>query len=216
MEKTRLLIVEDRTLVRAGLRALAETLEGIEVIGEAKDGLDALEKMGQWRPDVVLMDIAMPDLNGLETTARASREFPEIRILILSMHSNEEYVLQALRAGAAGYMLKDASTQELADAVRIVREGGTYLSQAVSRYLADYVRRVDSEADPLERLSPRKKEVLRLIAEGKNTKEIAHELSISVKTVETHRAQLMAQLDIHDIAGLVRFAIRIGLVTMLP
>jgi DNA-binding NarL/FixJ family response regulator len=167
------------------------------------------------------MDVAMPGLNGLEATARLRKEFPSIRVLILSMYSNEEYVIQSLRAGASGYLLKDAATTELDLAIKAIARGETYLSPAISKVVVtDYVRRVggdgaESNADPspYERLTPRQREILQLIAEGYTTKEIAHMLNISAKTVETHRMQLMDQLDIHDVAGLVRYAIRKGLVT---
>jgi len=159
------------------------------------------------------MDIGMAGLNGLDATARITKDFPAVRVIILSMHTNEEYVLQALRAGAVGYLLKESGTAELELAVWAVARGETYLSPAVSKYvIADYVRRVGGEPNSLARLTPRQREVLQLIAEGHTTQEIAHTLKISVKTVETHRSQLMERLQIHDIAGLVRYAIRVGLV----
>lgn len=210
----RVLLAEDHTLVRAGIRALLQNIEGVEVVGEAGDGREALHLIDVHRPDVVFMDIAMAGLNGLDATARAAREYPEVRIVMLSMHANEEYVLQALRAGAVGYLLKDAGTTELELAVRAVARGETYLSPAVSKHVvADYVRRVGGGTNSLERLTPRQREVLQLIAEGHTTQNIARTLNISVKTVETHRSQLMERLDIHDIAGLVRYAIRVGLAT---
>lgn len=216
----RVLIADDHNLVRAGIRSLLETVPGIEVAGEAADGHEALRLIESQRPDVVLMDIAMSGLNGLEATARALRDFPELRIIILSMHANEEYVWQALRAGAAGYMLKDAGTSELELAVRAVARGETYLSPPISRQvIADYVQRTGGEGErptapgsELERLTARQREILRLIARGRTTQEIALQLEISVKTVETHRMQLMERLGIHEIAGLVRYAIRTGLV----
>ena len=159
------------------------------------------------------MDIAMPEMNGLEATAHVVKEFPQVRVMILSMHANEEYVLQALRSGAMGYVLKDAGISELELAVRAIVRGETYLSPAVSKHVvADYVRRVSSEPSSLEQLTSRQREILQLIAEGRTTKEIADLLYVSVKTVETHRLQLMKRLNIHDIAGLVRYAIRMGLV----
>ncbi len=208
----RILLAEDHTLVRAGIRALLQNIEGVEVVAEAGDGREALRLTQQQHPDIVFMDIAMAGLNGLDATARLVREFPDVRVIMLSMHANEEYVLQALRAGAVGYLLKDAGTAELELAVRSVGRGETYLSPAVSKHVvADYVRRVGGETNTLERLTPRQREVLQLIAEGHTTHNIAKTLRISVKTVETHRAQLMERLDIHDIAGLVRYAIRVGL-----
>jgi DNA-binding NarL/FixJ family response regulator len=217
----RVLLVEDHTLVRAGLRSLLQSFGGIQVVAEAGDGRDALRLVETHKPDLVLMDVAMPGLNGLEATTRLRKEFPGIRVLILSMYSNEEYVIQSLRAGAAGYLLKDAATTELDLAIKAIARGETYLSPAVSKVVvSDYVRRVGGEGSevvadpsPYERLTPRQREILQLIAEGNTTKEIAHLLNISAKTVETHRMQLMGQLDIHDVAGLVRYAIRKGLVS---
>ena len=166
------------------------------------------------QPELALLDIAMPGLNGLETAARLSRTAPGLRVLMLSMHQNEEYVRQALRNGAAGYMLKDAAPMELALAVRAVLRGEVYLSPSVSKgVVSDYVQRLRSEEPSGTGLTPRQTEVLQLIAEGHSSKEIARRLSLSVKTVETHRSQLMKQLDIHEVAGLVRFAMRNGLVS---
>ena len=213
MKPIRVLLADDHTLVRAGIRSLLENMEGIEVIAEAGDGREALRLVRTHRPDVVLMDIAMPGLNGLEAAARIAKKFPNVRVIILSMHVNEEYVLQALRAGAAGYMVKGADAAELEIAIRAVARGETYLSPMVSKHVVtDYIQRISGETSPLELLTPRQREVLQLIAEGYSTKKIARTLKISVKTVETHRMQLMERLDIHDIAGLVRYAIRIGLV----
>jgi DNA-binding NarL/FixJ family response regulator len=222
MKPTRVLLAEDHTLVRAGIRALLQNLTGIQVVAEASDGREALRLIKTYQPNVVLMDIAMAGLNGLEATARVTKEFPTVRVIILSMHSNEEYVAQALRAGAAGYLLKDAVAAELELAVTAVARGKTYLSPAVSKHvIADYLRRAGGGAtggggeapSTSALLTPRQREILQLIAEGHSTKEIASILHLSVKTVETHRTQLMARLDVHDVAGLVRYAIRIGLVT---
>jgi DNA-binding NarL/FixJ family response regulator len=213
MQPIRILIADDHALVRAGIRALVQTIPGIEVIAEAADGRDALGLMKVHQPDLVLMDISMPGLNGLEAAARATKDFPNVRVLILSAHSDEEHVCQALRAGAVGYLLKDAGTAELELALNAVARGETYLSPAVSKHvIADYVRRTGGEAGSLELLTPRQREVLQLIAEGHTTKEIARTLHLSHKTVETHRMQLMDRLDIHDVAGLVRYAIRVRLV----
>jgi DNA-binding NarL/FixJ family response regulator len=214
MKPIRVLLAEDHALVRAGFRALLENLPGIQVVAEAGDGREALHLIETHRPDVVLMDITMPGLNGLGAAARVANEFPYVHVIILSMHANEEYVLQALRAGAAGYLLKDAGPTELELAVTAVARGETYLSPPVSKHvIADYVRRVGDESSSLVQLTPRQREVLQLIAEGHTTREIARILDVSVKTAETHRAQLMERLDIHDIAGLVRYAIRVGLVS---
>jgi DNA-binding NarL/FixJ family response regulator len=209
----RVLLADNHTLVRAGLRALLQNIEGIQVVAEAGDGREALHLIAAHQPDLVLMDIAMPEMNGLEATAHVVKEFPQVRVIILSMHANEEYVLQALRTGAMGYVLKDAGIGELELAVRAIASGETYLSPAVSKHVvADYVRRVGSESSSLEQLTSRQREILQLITEGRTTKEIADLLYLSVKTVETHRMQLMKRLDIHDVAGLVRYAIRMGLV----
>jgi len=213
MKPIRILLADDHTLVRAGICSLIKNMEGTEVIAEAGDGREALRLVRTHRPDVVLMDVAMPGLNGLEATARIAKKFPHVRVIILSMHINEEYVLQALRAGAAGYLVKGADAAELEIAIRAVARGETYLSPTVSKHVVtDYIQRISGETTSLELLTPRQREVLQLIAEGYSTKKIASTLKISVKTVETHRMQLMERLDIHDIAGLVRYAIRIGLV----
>jgi DNA-binding NarL/FixJ family response regulator len=213
MKPIRVLLADDHALVRAGIRALLEGLAGVEVIAEASNGLDALALLKAKQPDVALVDIAMPGLNGLEVVARAAIACPHVRVLLLSMHANEEYVMQALRAGAAGYLIKGANPAELEVAVQAAARGETYLSPAVSKHVVHDVRQRAAETDnPFERLTPRQREVLQLIAEGRTTKEIARALKIGVKTVETHRAQLMARLNIHDVAGLVRYAIRQGLV----
>jgi DNA-binding NarL/FixJ family response regulator len=209
----RLLIADDHTLVRLGLRALLQSVTGVEVIAEASNGREALRLVEEKRPDVVLMDIAMADMNGLQAAEHIAREHPHTRVIMLSMHATEEYVVQALRAGASGYLLKNAGASELEKAINQVAAGETFLSPAVSRQVSDYIRRVGQEPTSLDRLTPRQREILQLIAEGNTTKRIAQLLDISVKTVETHRSQLMEQLDIHDIAGLVRYAIRVGLVT---
>jgi DNA-binding NarL/FixJ family response regulator len=200
---------------------LLEHMAEVEVVGEAADGREAVRLSKTTQPDVVLMDIAMSGLNGLEATAQVSQDCPQVRVVILSMHLNEQFVVQALRAGAAGYLLKDAAAAELEQAVRTVARGDTYLSPAVSRHvIADYRRRLSpgaeseqSEPHPTDFLTPRQREILQLIAEGHTTKQIATLLHRSEKTVEAHRTRLMQQLDIHDVAGLVRYAIRIGLVS---
>ena len=215
MRPTRVLLAEDHALVRSGIRALLEDLAGVDVVGEAANGREAVEFVATQRPDVVLMDLTMPELNGLDATARIRREFPEVRVLVLSMHGDEEYVTQSLRAGASGYLLKNAGRAELEIALRAVARGEHYLSPAVSRtVVAEFVQSGGERRTPLERLTPRQREVLQLIAEGSSTKEIAVKLDLSIKTVESHRAQLMHRLDIHDVPGLVRYAIRAGLVSL--
>jgi DNA-binding NarL/FixJ family response regulator len=207
-------LADDHALVRAGFRTLLESLAGVHVVADANDGREALRLIEEHRPDIVLMDVSMPGMNGLEATAQATAEFPAVRVIILSMHANEEYVLRALQAGAAGYLLKDADPAELELALTAVARGDTYLSPPVSRHVIDeYVRRVTNGRGPLEALSPRQREILQLIAEGQTTRQMAQILGVSVKTVESHRTQLMERLDIHDIAGLVRFAVRTGLVS---
>ena len=213
MSAIRIVLADDHALVRAGVRSLLASIAGVEVVAEAGDGHEVLALVEKWRPRLVLMDIAMPGLNGLEATARLSKSHPETAVIILSMHAAEEYALQAMRAGASGYLLKDADLSELELAIGAVARGQTYLSPAMSKHLVtDFRRRMAEQPDPLERLTPRHREVLQLIAEGQTTKDIAARLKLSAKTVETHRAQLMDRLDIHDLAGLVRFAIRVGLV----
>lgn len=213
MNRVRILLADDHTLMRAGIRSLLEKIPGVEVVGEAADGREALALVRAHLPNVVLMDIAMSGLNGLEATARVVKEFPQVRVIILSMHANEEYVLQTLRTGASGYLLKDSATAELELAIQAVARGDTYLSPAISkRVIDDYLSRVNGEKSPLDQLTPRQREILQLIAEGKSTKEIAFLLNVSIKTVETHRLQLMDRLGIHDIPGLVRHAMRLGLV----
>lgn len=216
MKPIRVLLAEDHALVRAGFRALLEALVDIEVVSEAGDGREALRLIEQHKPHVVLMDIKMPGLNGLEATNRVTRDFPFVAVIILSMHLDEEYVWQALRAGAAGYLVKDAGPTELEVAIRAVARGETYLSPSISKHvIADYLRRIGDEPDPpREQLTPRQREVLQLIAEGRTTREIAQILSVSFKTAEAHRTRLMKRLDIHDLAGLVRYAIRSGLVDL--
>ncbi|MCX7239328.1 MAG: response regulator transcription factor [Burkholderiales bacterium] len=216
MNTVRVLLADDHTLVRAGLRKLLESLPDIEVVGEASDGLELLEMAEKLQPQVVLMDIAMPGLNGIEATGRIVKALPGVRVLILSMHQNAEYVRQALRQGAVAYLLKDSAPLELELALKAVLCGETYLSPAVSKgVVSDYVQRLRSDDQPEDLLTPRQREVLQLIAEGHSTKEIARRLDLSVKTVETHRTQLMKQLDIHEVAGLVRYAMRAGLVSAL-
>lgn len=221
MKPIRVVLADDHRLVRAGVRALLERLPDIEVVGEAGDGREALGLLKTVQPDVALLDIGMAGMNGLEAATRATKEFPRVRTLILSMHASEEYVLRALRAGAAGYLLKDSATAELELAIKAVARGETYLSPAMSKHIvADYVRRVGgggaAEAAPYETLTPRQREILQLVAEGQSTKAIAKTLDVSIKTVETHRAEIMERLDIHDIAGLVRYAIRTGLISPEP
>jgi DNA-binding NarL/FixJ family response regulator len=212
MNPLRILLAEDHTLVRAGIRALLETLEDVEVVAEAADGREALRQAKAHHPDILLMDITMKEMGGLEAAARLAKECPATRVIILSMHADQAYVRQALQAGAAGYLIKGADLAELELAIKAVMRGDIYLSPSVSRNLVDTMLNGKAPtANPLDALTPRQREILQLIAEGKATKEIARCLNLSIKTVETHRGQLMERLDIHDVAGLVKFAIRTGL-----
>jgi DNA-binding NarL/FixJ family response regulator len=209
----RLLLADDHDLVRAGLRALLQGMSDLKIVAEAGDGRKALRLIEVHQPDVVVMDIMMPDLNGLDATARIAASFPSVRVLILSMNAGEEYVVPALRAGAAGYLPKNSSPAELELAIRTVARGEPYLSSAVSRHVIDRCLQHSSQATTsLERLTPRQRETLQLVAEGHTAKGIAQRLNISVRTAELHRTQLMEALDIHDVAGLVRYAIRMGLI----
>lgn len=213
LNRIRVIIADDHTLFRAGIRGLLGTSEDIEVVAEASDGHEAIRLAQEQRPHVLLMDIGMPGLNGVEAGERIVRELPVTRVIVLSMHTGEEHVLRAIRAGASGYLLKSADPDELVRAVRQVSKGEMYLSPRVSRYLVqDYVRGGAAMSDPLGRLTPRQREILQLMAEGHTTKAIAMTLKVSVKTVEAHRAQLMDRLEIHNVPGLVRFAVRHGLV----
>jgi DNA-binding NarL/FixJ family response regulator len=214
MAKVRVLLADDHGLFRAGIRALLRTLDDVAIVGEAADGREALRLIATQHPDVVLMDIMMPGLNGLDAAARIGRAFPRTRVVILSMNSDEDSVLKALRAGAAAYLVKTADPVELELAIRAVARGERFLSAAVSAHVvAACLGRVDKEQTSLDRLTPRQREVLQLIAEGQTTKAIAAQLAISAKTAEAYRSELMKALDIHDIASLTRYAIRTGLVS---
>lgn len=209
----RVVLADDHALVRAGMRSLLGGMAQVEVVGEAASGEEALVLAERERPDVVLMDIAMKGMTGLDAAARIREQQPGVRVIILSMHAGEEYVLQALRAGAIGYLLKDAATGELELALRSVMRGESWFSPAVSRQVVEgYVQRVGGEP-VADVLTARQREVLKLVAGGKSTKEIAFDLNLSVKTVETHRAQIMERLGIRDVAGLVRYALKTGLVS---
>jgi DNA-binding NarL/FixJ family response regulator len=215
----RVLLADDHTLVRAGIRALLAALPDVEIVGEVKDGQAALQLLLETRPDVAFIDISMPGLNGIEVAERAAREWPATRVVMLSMHETPSYVARALRAGVRGYLLKDSAADELPVLLRAVMAGETYLSPAIARHVVDgYLQRGEGEEGaqaqgPLDLLTPRQREILQLVAEGRSTKEVAQVLDLSVKTVEAHRAQIMTRLEIHDLPGLVRFAIRNGLVS---
>jgi DNA-binding NarL/FixJ family response regulator len=214
-KSTRILLADDHTLVRAGIRALLEKLPGMEVTGEASDGREVIDLIKTHQPDVVLMDISMAGLNGLQALARITRDFPHVRVIILSMHPNDEYVLQALKSGASGYLLKRAATTELSAALKSVAGGEIYLSREIaSQFLKKFpLHHLARSHSPLEQLTARQREILQLLAEGQTTKAIASILKVSSKTVEYHRAKLMAGLQIFDVSGLTRFACRSGLIS---
>jgi DNA-binding NarL/FixJ family response regulator len=213
MSAVRILLADDHRLLRAGIKSLLESTGAFEVIAEAENGREAVRLAKALKPDVAMLDIAMPELNGLDAARRLAAECPEVRVLILSMHADEGYVREAMQGGAAGYVLKDADVEELEFAIRAVMRGERYLAPRVSKYVIEgYVRGLE-QSGPGAALTRRQREILQLVAEGCTTREIAERLHISVKTVETHRAQLMDRLDIHDVAGLTRYAIRIGLVS---
>ena len=210
MNKIRVLLADDHTILRDGIRALLEDQADIEVIGEAEDGIATVKMTAQLQPDVVVMDIAMPLLNGLEATRQIKRDFPQVKVLILTMHENEEYIRQVLAAGALGYVLKDAAARDLLGAIRSVYQGEAVLSPAITRLvIEDYLRWGDIRPpDSSNGLTSREREVLQLIAEGYTNKEIADILCLSVKTVQSHRNNLMGKLDLHDRGELIKYAIQ--------
>lgn len=213
-----LLLADDHALMRAGLKALLGSVSNCEIIAEAADGIEASRLIRQLQPAVGLIDLTMPGLSGLDVIARAAREAPATRCLALSMHTAESYVLEALRAGAAGYVVKDTAPEELAQAIRVVAGGGQYISPGIAdRMGSELLQQVQlgsaNAPTPLDQLTPRQRQILQLVAEGNSTRSIADRLTISVKTVETHRAQIMERLGIRDVAGLTRFAIRNGMIS---
>ena len=211
----RVILADDHPIVRAGIREALKELPGVEVVGEASDGREALDKVNAIQPDVVFMDISMPGLNGLEATERIIKTLPKVRVIILSRHENEEYYWRALRVGASGYLLKKAVIAELKAALQRVAGGEIYLSREISNRLRHKfpLHQIARARSPVEQLSERQREILQLIAEGQTTKAIGLILKLSPKTVEYHRMQLMQRLNIFDIPGLVRFAVRAGLVS---
>jgi len=214
-ERIRVLLVDDHALVRAGIRALIEMIESVDVVGEAGNGAEALRSIEKLNPHIVLLDITMPDMNGLEVLQRITSRFAGVRVIILTMHEAREYAVQALHFGAAGFIPKSAAAAELKDAIEMVMQGKTYVSaQTPQQTAARVVLNDDKQRELLDRLTPRQREILVRIAEGQSTKEIARALEISVKTVESHRSQLTERLSIHDVAGLVRFAIKAGLINV--
>jgi DNA-binding NarL/FixJ family response regulator len=210
MDNIKVLLAEDHTIVRKGLRSLLEKEIGIEVVGEAEDGREAVRKAEKLQPDVVMMDIAMPGLNGLEATRQIKKRFPEMKIIILTVHANEEYVLQTLRAGASGYLVKKAAPADLIEAIQAVYKGDSFLSPSISKTVIDeYIRQAEtkSERDIIYgKLTNREREVFQLIIEGHKNREIADLLYVSIKTVETHKAHIMDKLNVHSTAKLIRYA----------
>jgi DNA-binding NarL/FixJ family response regulator len=215
MAKTRVLIADDHGLMRAGVRALLQATEDIEVVGEAEDGDEAIREVRRLEPDVVLMDVAMPGLGGLEATLVIRKEKPDVKILVLTQYDDREYVSRFLKAGVSGYVLKKAAASELVAAIRAVERGGLVLDPEIAREVVDDKGREHTQApasDPYETLTDREKQVLKLVAEGSSNKEVAETLDISVKTAMAHREHLMEKLDIHSRTELIRFALRRGVI----
>lgn len=212
----RILLADDHGLVRAGLKSVVDELAEIEVVGEAKDGVQALEMVERLLPTIALLDISMPGMTGLEVLKQVRARFPQIKVILLSMYDNSEYVSEAIQSGAVGYLIKDGAEDELAFAIKAVMRGDVYLSPSISRQLANvFAQRTEvlAAGSGSGALTTRQTEVLCLIAKGQSSKGVARHLNLSVKTIETHRAQIMERLGIRDVAGLVRYAIRNGLVS---
>jgi two-component system response regulator NreC len=210
----RILLADDHTILRAGLKMMLNAQPDMEVVGEAQDGRQALQEAQRLQPDIILMDITMPDMNGIEATKQLKKVLPEVKVLILTMHEHEEYVFQALRAGASGYMLKEAADTDLISALRVIQSGQFYLSPAAqSVMVGDYLQRVRTgeEKDSYSNLTEREREILKLVAEGYTNNQIAERLVISPKTVDTHRTHIMDKLNLHSRAELVKYAMRRGL-----
>lgn len=213
MEKIKILVVDDHTLMRDGIRALLSLSNDMEIIGEAADGREALEKVQELSPDVVVMDIAMPVMDGLEATRRIKKKNPKVKVLVLTQYDNREYILSAIKAGADGYVPKKAAGSELASAIRAIHRGDSFLyPSAAAALIKDYLRQAVEE--PYDRLTSREREILKLIAEGHTSKEIADMLFISLKTALGHRTKIMQKLDIHNRTELIKYAMHKGLVTM--
>jgi len=216
MTPIRVLLADDHTLIRAGLRMVVTSQPDLTVIGEANDGREAVAMAEKLKPDVVVMDIGMPSLNGIEACRQINDSLPHTRVVMLSMHSDEGYVLRALKAGAKGYLLKDSAEADLANAIRAVVAGKSFFSPAVGKVLLeDYLRKLERTGaeDSFGLLSPREREVLQLVAEGKSSKEVANLLGLSVYTIETHRAKVMQKLNLHNIPELILYAVRKGVIS---
>lgn len=217
MSKASVLLVEDHVVVRQGIKALLSDEPDLEIVGEADNGREALQAVMELQPNLVLMDISMPGLNGIEATRQIRQRHPEVKVIVLSMHANEEYVFQVLRAGASGYVLKQSDSSEVLTAIRAALAGGSFLSPPISRaVIDDYVRRAEArgEESDLDLLTSREREVLQLLAEGMSNREIADQLNISVKTVETHRSNMMNKLDVDSKTELIKYALRKGWATL--
>ncbi len=216
MSKTRVLLADDHTIVRQGLRVLLDSQDNVEVVGEAEDGRQAIEKAKQLVPDIIVIDITMPSLNGIEATRQLKKTNPEIKVLVLTVHDNEEYVHQILQAGASGYLLKESAVSDLVSAINAVKKGDIFLSPSISKVVVkDFIRQTEGELgdlDSINLLTGREREILQLIAEGNTNKAIAHLLKLSVKTVDVHRSHIMEKLNLHNITGLVKYSIRKGLI----
>ncbi len=215
-KKIKILLADDHPVVRKGLYSCLASRENLKIVGEAADGAEAMRKILELLPDIVLVDINMPQLDGLAVTERIQKECPQVKVIILSMHSNREYVLRIIKAGARGYVLKDAPPDELVRAIEAVNAGETFFSPAVARIALNQFVSETNRTDPFSRLSEREREVLARIAEGRSNKEIASDLGIGVRTIETHRERIMHKLDIHSVAGLTKFAITNGLAALEP
>ena len=212
----RIVLADDHTILRSGLRAVLERHADLQVVGEAADGRQAVQSVEQLHPDVIVMDVAMPILNGIEAARQIAAKHPEIAIVVLSMHADEGYVLRALKAGARGYLLKDSAEGDLIAAIRAVREGKAFFSPAISRMLVDdYMRQLQQRGvdDSYELLTTREREILQLLAEGRSNKDIARMLDLSLYTVETHRSNLLSKLNLHSVPELILYAIRKGVIS---
>ncbi|MGB7060854.1 MAG: response regulator transcription factor [Candidatus Zixiibacteriota bacterium] len=217
MKKIKLLVADDHKIFRQGIKKLLEEESDLQVVGEASDGREAVKKTTELKPDVILMDIAMANLNGLEATRQIKKHLPSAKVIMVTMHKNEEYVLQSFQAGASGFILKEGAVEELVSAIRSINSDKSFLSPSISKTLIDaYMRKMETgkTETPFDLLTDREREVLQLIAEGYTNREVAKSLFISVKTVEAHRAHIMQKLNIHDIAKLVKYAIQKGLVDL--
>jgi two-component system response regulator NreC len=217
MKKIKLVVADDHKIFRQGITKLLEDESDLQVVGEAANGREAVKKTTELKPDVVLMDIAMANLNGLEATKQIKKVLPETKVIMLTMHKNEEYILQSFQAGASGFILKEGAVEELVNAIRSIHQDKSFLSPTISKTLIDaYLRKMETgkTETPFDLLTDREREVLQLIAEGYTNREVAKALFISVKTVEAHRAHIMAKLNIHDVAKLVKYAIQKGLVDL--